>query len=350
MKRVSGVGKVKSSIFYILWIVSGKILNETFVIVCIAKIFENFKQMQYRWVVVHNNWSVVKRHILFVDKYQDVQFVDSWTLNNIEYIVFMDRPAMIMKPITIKQTCVVAKQKVFYAKDEMQEFRQKFKNLFKISYIGHIFTLSVCPASYKLLNEWLVYDVNEVNALSVTICFEPPHVVVFDMDSTLITEEEEVQIRDDNIYCALDELKSMNCVLCLWSYGTREHVVYSLNKVGLKGYFNIILAEGKYVGDYNVSATTDTYNNVVYKNTPFYLDLLDKKNIPKSPRVVLWYLQKHNINAIKTITLVDDLIDNNIGYDNFVNLSTCPVPVQDWDKWHNKIVDFIKDYDYTYIN
>lgn len=245
--------------------------------------------------------------------------------------------------------CLV-KQKVLYSKDDMHEFRQKFKSLFQISYIGHVFTLFVCPASYKLLDEWLVYDVNEVNTLSATgaMYFEPPHVVVFDMDSTLITDEEEVQIRDVSVYSALDELKSINCVLCLWSYGTREHVVHSLNKVGLNGYFNIILAEGRHVGDYSVATTTDMYNKVVYKSTPFYLDEFDKKNIPKSPRVVLWYLQKHNIGVVKTITLVDDLIDNNIGYDNFVNLNTCPVPVQDWDKWHNKIVDYIKDYDCTY--
>lgn len=258
MKRVTGIGKVKSAIFHIVWIVSGKILDETFVIVSVSKFLKSSKQMQYRWVVVHNNWSTVKRHILFVDKYQDVQLVDSWTLDNIEYIVFLDRP--VMKATTIQQ-----KQKVLYAKDEMHEFRNNFKNVFQISYIGHIFTLSVRPASYKLLKEWLVYDVNEVNTLGATMYFEPPHVVVFDMDSTLITEEEEVQIRDVYVYSALDELKSMNCVLCLWSYGTREHVVHSLNKVGLNGYFSILLAEGKHVGDYNVTTTTDVYNNVVIK-------------------------------------------------------------------------------------
>nr|ARX71940.1 38k [Erinnyis ello granulovirus] len=294
--------------------------------------------MECRWCVVHNRWSTIKRHILFVDKYTDVHSIDSLTRDNIEFIVFLDTPTTPTWFVT---------QKIIYAKDDMHDFRRVFKSAFQISYIGYIFTLFVRPASYKLLNEWLVYDVNEIHSLSAktSLHFQPPHVVVFDMDSTLITEEEEVQIRDVNVYESLKELKSLNCVLCLWSYGTKEHVVHSLNKVGLNGFFTIVLAEGRHIGDYNVATTTDTCYNVVYKSTPFYLDKVDKKNIPKSPRVMLWYLQKHNIGPIKTITLVDDLADNNIGYDNFVNLNTCPVPVQDWNKWHNEIVQYIKNYD-----
>ncbi|UOS85747.1 38K [Pieris rapae granulovirus] len=229
----------------------------------------------------------------------------------------------------------------------MQDFRAKFKTAFDLSYLGHIFTLYICPATYNLLNEWLVYDVNEICKISTrnAIYFEPPHVVVFDMDSTLITEEENVQIRDPAIYKALDELKLLNCVLCLWSYGHREHVVHSLDAVKLNGYFDIILSEGRRVGEYGTRGELDRHYDVFYKSTPFYLDIIDTKNIPKSPRVVLWYLEKYNVGFFKTITLVDDLFDNNINYDNFVNLKTCPVPVNDWEKWHKQIVRYITHYD-----
>lgn len=267
--------------------------------------------------------------------------MDQITLDNIEFIVFQDNPRFCNSKY---------KQKIIYTKDEMQDFRIKFKNAFKLSYIGHIFTLYTRPATFNLLNEWLVYDVNEVNRLSNSdvVYFDPPHVIVFDMDSTLITEEEEVQIRDPAIYQALDELKKLNCVLCLWSYGDREHVVHSLDKVKLNGYFDIILSEGRRVGEYNLVEEEDRRYDVFYKSTPFYLNLTNVKNIPKSPRVVLWYLQKYDVGFIKTITLVDDLSDNNISYDNFVNLKICPVPVEDWNKWHNQILRYIIQYDKSF--
>ncbi|ABC61203.1 unknown [Choristoneura occidentalis granulovirus] len=298
--------------------------------------------MENRWIIFHNNWSIVKRHILFVNKYEDVQLIDPITLNNIEYIVFQQPP---------KYWNLKYKQKILYAKDEMQDFRLKFKTAFKISYIGHIFTLYVRPATFDLLNEWLVFDVNEINALAMrsVAFFEIPHVVVFDMDSTLITEEEEVRIRDDAIYKSLDELKMHNCILCLWSYGNREHVVHSLDKVKLNGYFDIILSEGRRIGEYSVNEEEDQQYDVFYKSTPFYLDITDFKNLPKSPKVVLWYLHKHNVNLIKSITLVDDLPDNNISYDNFVNLNICPVPVDDWQKWHNQILKYIINYEKNFI-
>ncbi|AAP85711.1 ORF_74 [Adoxophyes orana granulovirus] len=294
--------------------------------------------MEQRWVVIRHTWSTVKRHILFVNSYSDIYDVDCSTMENIEFIVFQG-------PVPI---CDINKYKIKFivCEDVMRDFRNVFKNTFKLSYLGHIFAIATNPATYKLLDEWLVCDINQVNdiTLSNSIYFTPPHVVVFDMDSTLITEEENVRIRDESIYDGLKELKQLNCVLCLWSYGDREHVVDSLNKLNLYCYFDIVLAEGKRKGEYNIAEEIDDYYDVFYQSTPFYLDVTDVKNIPKSPRVVLWYLQKRNINFIKTITLVDDLFENNINYDNFVNLKTCPVPVDDWHKWHQQIVHYIQTY------
>ncbi|AKN80738.1 38K [Diatraea saccharalis granulovirus] len=292
-----------------------------------------------RWTVLFNSWALVKRHILIVNKFEDLRLVESSVLNNIEYIVFKGDVACRTR----------LKQKWLCARDEMKDFRFRFKSEFKLSHLGHIFTLYTRPATYNLLKEWLVYDVNEINKIVSfdSVFFIPPHVVVFDMDSTLITEEKEVRIRDPAIYGALDELKSLNCVICLWSYGDREHVVDSLDKVKLNGYFDIILSEGKRAGEYSVGEEEDLRYDVLYKSTPFYLDI-ESSNIPKSPRVILWYLQKYNVMFFKTITLVDDLSENNINYDNFVNLKTCPVPVDDWNVWHKKIVRFITDYDIAF--
>lgn len=287
---------------------------------------------------MHNTWSLVKRHLLIVNNYNDVKLVTSRALDRVEYVVFEGEVSVCDTRFRVKK---------LHTRDEMRDFRRKFKIEFNVAYMGHIFTLYVRPATYDLLNEWLVYDVNELDRLSLehVVHLDPPHVVVFDMDSTLITDEEEVRIRDPAIYEALDELKALNCVLCLWSYGDREHVVHSLNKLELSSYFDIILSEGRRIGEYSVAAAEDRRYDVFYKSTPFYLDVTDVKHIPKSPRVVLWYLQKYNVGYIKTITLVDDLSDNNISYDNFVNPNTCPVPVDDWDNWHRRIVRFIKDQD-----
>ncbi|AAM70278.1 hypothetical protein [Phthorimaea operculella granulovirus] len=293
------------------------------------------------WIILHNTCSVVKRHILFVESCENLSLIHASMLNCIEFIVLLATKRV--------STLYQRKYKVrmLYARDEMRDFRDKFKTMTKLSYLGHIFTLAIKPATYNLLDEWLIYDINVVQKLSIepTKFFIPPHVVVFDMDSTLITEEEQVQIRDPTIYKALEELKSMNCVLILWSHGNREHVVDSLAKLELDSFFDIVLSEGRHVGQYSTRAEVDEKYHVIYKSTPFYLDMDNVRNIPKSPRVVLWYIQKHKIGPFKTITLVDDLYDNNISYDNFVNLKTCPVPVDDWNIWHKQIVRFIQDYD-----
>lgn len=233
--------------------------------------------------------------------------------------------------------------------NDMRHFRAVFKSKFKLPYLGHIFVQYSNPAIYSLLKEWLVLYINEAkNLMYKTIYMEPPHVIVFDMDSTLITEEEEVRIRDPRIYEGLDKLKKRNCILCLWSYGDREHVVHSLRKVNLSNYFNIILAEGRKSGEYSTEDQLDNKRDVYYKSTPFYLNVPNLINIPKSPRVVLYYLKTKGVQYIKSITLVDDLYDNDFNYDHFVHIHRCPVPVNDWHEWQHIILLFIDNYDFIY--
>lgn len=227
----------------------------------------------------------------------------------------------------------------------MREFRRQLRVAFRLSYYGQTFIIFHKPAHFRLLNEWLVLDISEILPLTInSVYFQPPHVVVFDMDSTLITEEEEVQIRDCRVYESLDMLKKYNCLLCLWSYGDREHVVDSMKKVKIEPYFDIVLAEGNKQGVYDIRETNDRHYDKHYSSTPFYLNV-DRALLPKSPRVVLWYLWKKGINFFRSITLVDDLPDNDYNYDHFVNLDRCPQPIDDWHVWHNNIVDFINYYD-----
>lgn len=125
-------------------------------------------------------------------------------------------------------------------------------------------------------------------------------------------------------------------------------MIYNLEKLDLRKYFNVVLAGGKKNNEYSTNDETDTENRVVFVDTPFYFDLERDEKIPKSPRVILWYLKKMGINYIKTITLVDDLSDNDFGYDNFVHITKCAKPKNDWSIWQRKIENNIQDNDTFY--
>ncbi|ABQ52020.1 hypothetical protein SlGVgp077 [Spodoptera litura granulovirus] len=291
---------------------------------------------EVKWFVFHNTRAVVKRHILFINDYLDLLLAPMKCLESIEFVVTSRRVHnnFVNKMYTMK---------VLYSRDEMREFRFRFKLKFDIAYLGHLFVLHSRPVPYNLLNEWLVFNVTEVKSVS-SIVFEPPHVIVFDMDSTLITEEKIVRIRDSAIYDGLAKLRDRNCVLCLWSYGDRQHVIDSLQRLDLMHYFTIILSEGNVQGVYEQNESVDPMYNTYYTTTPFHLNV-DTEDLPKSPRVVLWYLYKKGFNYIKTITLVDDLLYNDYNYDNFVHITRCPEPVNDWSVWYEEITNYLNRFD-----
>ncbi|AQQ80357.1 38K [Betabaculovirus altermyunipunctae] len=291
------------------------------------------------WLVLHNKYTPVRRHVLFIASCHDLIHVPRKYLELVEFVVTVGPESTTFA----RQMCTTKRIK---CRDNMREFREHLRHTFRLPYFGHTFNLYQKPAPFEMLNEWLVLDLSEIVHTSVnTFGFQPPHVVVFDMDSTLITEEEEVRIRDPRIYESLHQLKLNNCLLCLWSYGDREHVVDSMKKVDIEPYFDIVLAEGNVQGVYSTRETKDRGYDKLYTTTPFHLNVDDRRLIPKSPRVVLWYLKLKGVNFIKSITLADDLPDNDYSYDHFVNLDRCPVPVDDWHVWHNAIVEFINHYD-----
>jgi viral phosphatase len=196
---------------------------------------------------------------------------------------------------------------------------------------------------YAFLREWYVQHYLEVYQLHYDkFLWEIPHVVVFDLDNTLISDEEHVRIRSDSVYESLRDLKDKGCVLVLWSYGNREHVTHSMTETDLNGIFDITICGGQQLSSGSSRVVVDNRSQMAFVDKPFYLDIEPKTDrLPKSPRVVLWYLRKIGVNYTKSITLVDDLKDNDYSYDYFVNVSRCFEPSNDWDKYHDMIVDNI---------
>jgi viral phosphatase len=235
---------------------------------------------------------------------------------------------------------------IFTCADDMRDIRYYIKQSFKLQALGHFCIINALTPMYSFLKEWFILPYEKIVDLkNKHLIWDFPHVIVFDLDSTLITEEEHVRIRDPQIYESLSELKEMGCVLILWSYGSREHVAHSLKQVDLDAYFDIVISEGSTLEDKSRKITKkqskDLKLNKVYVENDFNYDLNDDSDvvyIPKTPKIVIKYLTEKTINCFKTITLVDDLSANNFSYDYFVKVSRCPVPKHDWHHYHEEIL------------
>jgi viral phosphatase len=234
--------------------------------------------------------------------------------------------------------------------DNMIDIRSNLKLAFKTSALGHVYVINEKIPMYAFLKEWYVQHYLEVYQMHYDkFVWEIPHVVVFDLDNTLITDEERVHIRHPSVYDSLCDLKNKGCVLVLWSYGNREHVTHSMHETDLNDIFDVTICGGQRVTEGKSRVIVDNKSKMVFVDKPFYLDIdLTTDRLPKSPRVVLWYLRKIGINYIKTLTLVDDLKDNDYSYDYFVNVSRCFEPSNDWNKYHETIVDNILEYEHQF--
>lgn len=301
---------------------------------------------------------LIKRHLLVLANLQDMSYIFRH-LELFEFVVFEFNNN---KEYAKIDTGTYMMQ-LIKCQDSMNDLRSHLKLAFKTSALGHTYVFNERIPLYCFLKEWYVQSYLEVYQLgNETFLWEIPHVVVFDMDSTLITDEEEVNIRDEFVYDSLAELKRMGCVMVLWSYGDRIHVTESLHRTRLTDYFDIILCGGyKTENDDGDEFTTgrgrrrrriitDVKTNQVFVDKSFYFDIGgdDYITLPKSPRVVLWHLRKAGINYFKTITLVDDLKTNNYSYDFFVNVKRCPEPRNDWKQYHDIITDHIDSYEYMF--
>ncbi|UJZ89010.1 38k [Erannis ankeraria nucleopolyhedrovirus] len=234
--------------------------------------------------------------------------------------------------------------------DKMNDIRYNIKTIYKTSALGHTYVINECVPMYSLLNEWYVQNHMEIYQLKQdTFVWEIPHAIVFDLDSTLITDEFNVRIRSRDVYNSLLELKSKGHLLILWSYGNEEHVSHSMKITNLTNFFDIVICKGYKTGDIDKGIIVDQKNDLIFVKKPFYLDIEDGDRLPKSPRVVLWHLRKIGVNFVKSLTLVDDLKANNYAYDYFVNVKKSPEPKDDWQQYHEIILDNIHSHDAQFI-
>ncbi|ACI28783.1 38K protein [Agrotis ipsilon multiple nucleopolyhedrovirus] len=292
------------------------------------------------WTLLQRRDVLLRRHILVLASSADLSCVSFRHLNMFEFVVFaFDANQRIDTRDYMVQ--------IVKCPDNMTDIRCNLKLAYRTSALGHVYVINERIPMYGFLKEWYVQSHLEVYQIHYdTFVWEIPHVLVFDLDNTLISDEERVQIRDDYVYESLSELKEKGCVLVLWSYGNREHVTHSMNETRLNGYFDIVICGGQRVTDAISRVIVDNRSKMVFVEKPFYLDIEQHTDrLPKSPRVVLWYLRKIGVNYIKTLTLVDDLKDNDYSYDFFLNVRRCMEPRQDWQKYHDQLLDNIYDYE-----
>lgn len=296
-----------------------------------------------RWTILRRKRPFLTRHVLVVADYSDLNAIVRRHLFMFEYVVFAFERSDYGR-IDLDEYFM----QVVDCEDNMRQLRCHLKMAYKTTAIGHMYVVNEKIPMYAFLKEWYVLNFLEIYQVrNDSFAWETPHVIVFDLDSTLITDEQHVQIRDEFVYESLYELKSKGCVLVLWSYGNREHVTHSLEQTELTNFFDITLCGGYKTGDDDTArqVIVNLKSDKVFVKTPFYLDIEDRDRLPKSPRIVLWYLRKNRINVIKSITLVDDLKDNDYNYDYFVNVRKCPEPRNDWSQYHDAILANIEQHE-----
>ncbi|QEI03680.1 38K [Rachiplusia nu nucleopolyhedrovirus] len=300
------------------------------------------------WVFLRRRRALFKRHILVLIDVDDLNLIPFRHLKLYEFVIFAFDPKT-SKDIDLNEYSI----KLVKCKDNMQDIRYNLKFAYATSALGHVYVVNERTPMYWFLKEWYVQSYLEVYQITMdSFLWEVPHVCVFDLDNTLITDEEEVQIRSPAVYDSLKCLHDMGCVLILWSYGNKEHVSHSMERTKLdNGIFDVVICEG-----YKNSSSIDKNNRVVidnkkkiaYVEKSFYsdIDYKDKSTrLPKSPRVILYYLRKLGINYTKSLTLVDDLQTNDYAYDYFVKVKKSIEPLDDWDVYHDIILNNITYHD-----
>jgi viral phosphatase len=137
----------------------------------------------------------------------------------------------------------------------------------------------------------------------------------------------------------------VGAVLILWSYGSEIHVAESMSSTGLDNIFDIVITRGSKPGQ-RVSARTryDSKRASFFIDTSFKFDL-QTAMMPKSPRVVLAFLEKAGVNYVKSLILVDDTKENDYFYDLFILVRRAPEPRADWASYEEKILDFLQQHD-----
>ncbi|AOL56808.1 38K [Chrysodeixis includens nucleopolyhedrovirus] len=304
------------------------------------------------WVVLRRRAALVKRHILVVCDFGDLSLMSFRHLDLFEFVVFaLDKKSFNARLIDTENYIM----QLVRCEDNMREIRVNLKLAYKTSALGHVYVINEKIPMYWFLKDWYVQNYLEVYQMQTdSFSWEIPHVLVFDLDNTLISGEEDVRIRHDDVYDSLIALKEKGFVLVLWSYGNKEHVTYSMDHTRLVPYFDVVICGGQRSSTPSSTMTTKRVlaNNKtkhIFVEKAFYSDVNvnndEDAKLPKSPRIVLYYLRKAGINYIKTISLIDDLKANDYSFDYFIKVRKCIEPLNDWDIYHDEIVDNIDEYE-----
>ncbi|QUJ09275.1 38K protein [Gynaephora ruoergensis nucleopolyhedrovirus] len=303
-----------------------------------------------RWTVLRLRNPFVLRHLLVVNSYRDLRDLQLGHWEMFEFVLFAFNKSDAFCNVNLS----TYKVQNFQCPDDMNSIRHSVKTVYKTSALGHTYVINRRIPMYAFLKEWYVQNYLEVFAAKQdSFSWEIPHVIVFDLDSTLITDELDARIRHVAVYDSLIELKKRGCVLVLWSYGNKDHVWHSIDRVGLGDFFDVTICGGYKLAEPSRRITINSKSDLMFVKKSFYSDIeigdKDSANrnaqLPKSPRVVLYYLRKIGVNYIKSITLVDDLLVNNYSYDFFVHVKKCPEPRNDWEQYHEIIIDNMEKHD-----
>ncbi|QHB21748.1 38K protein [Artaxa digramma nucleopolyhedrovirus] len=156
------------------------------------------------WTVLRLRNPFVLRHLLVVNDYGDLRDLRLGHWKMFEFVLF----AFNKSDTNFNVDLNTYKMQMFKCPDEMNSIRHNIKTVYKTSALGHTYIINRRIPLYAFLKEWYVQDYQEIYHIKQDLYnWEIPHVVVFDLDSTLITDEPKVRIRDENVYSSLLELK-----------------------------------------------------------------------------------------------------------------------------------------------
>jgi viral phosphatase len=233
---------------------------------------------------------------------------------------------------------------MLFQADTMVMIRTELRRKYDVDKYGITFVLpEYINHNIHVLKEWQMYQLNESEIFcNFKVSHAASHVLVFDLDNTLVTGESSVRLRCSDIIDKLFCYRNLNYILILWSYGNEVHVQECLIEASIdKDIFNIIICGGSSV-DRRIQPQTITAD---INTSVFPVDLkLNEHNLPKSMRVILRYLHDNNYFFTKLCGLIDDKKCNYLNCDFFVNCKKCITPISDWNDIEDKISSNIENF------
>nr|UZH98363.1 38K [Neodiprion sertifer nucleopolyhedrovirus] len=297
------------------------------------------------WLCIDNRNSQYDDNVLFITSESPLAKSYSFYVKNyIKYIV-VKLYSHISERVIINYLCETWNlTKIVYIKfetsDDMRSIRKFLNNELLSTKLGPAFVLreDLSLTNVKALLEWGKYDLSDVSLITEYGLYSPVrHVIVFDLDNTLITDSIPAELRCHYVPHSLAKLHEDH-ILVLWSYGNVEHVRKSLIEINLpQNIFTCIICGGRSAKTDNIDETKRIF--VVENN------IRDVANLPKSVTVVTQYLNAESIYYFKSFTLIDDKKSNQINYDYFIQCKRAKKPMNDWRMYHEVIVKNIQHFD-----